>query len=191
MHKGKARAQTREEKDWSRVLPSDLSLVWFADRTTGRLARVRLPREKGVGESPSDMASKESADASDRCSVWSPKLGCGLCDGFGLLVCKTEHCIIGQLDLEYLGKITTTTTNQPNKKQREGGRIPNFFKYWYAEGHFCVDYLRKWCPWVFCYGFYCCTSTLQILLLTRPSGQDVLKRRMVMPFLAAQITATA
>lgn len=140
-------AQTREERDWSRVLPSDLSLVWFADRTTGRLARVRLPLEKGVGESPSDMASKESADASDRCSDWSPKLGCGLCDGFGLLVCKTEHCVIGQLDLEYMGKITTRTTK---KKQREGGRIPNFFKYWYAEGHFCVDYLRKRCPWVFC-----------------------------------------
>lgn len=82
-------------------LPSDLSLVWFVDRTTGRLARVRLPLEKGTGESPSDMASKESADASDRCSVWSPKLGCGLCDGFGLLVCKTEYSIICLLEPEY------------------------------------------------------------------------------------------
>lgn len=88
------------EKDWSRLLPSDLSFVWFADRTTGRLARVRLPLEKGVGESPSDMASKESADASERCSVWSPKLGCGLWDGFGLLVCNTEYFLISLLKPE-------------------------------------------------------------------------------------------
>lgn len=88
------------EKGWSRLLPSDLSFVWFADRTTGRLARVRLPLEKGVGESPSDMASKESADASERCSVCSPKLGCGLWDGFGLLVCKTEYFLISILKPE-------------------------------------------------------------------------------------------
>lgn len=119
----------REERDWSRVLPSDLSLVWFADRTTGRLARVRLPLEKGVGESPSDMASKESADASDRCSVWSPKLGCGLCDGFGLLVCKTEHCVIGQLDLEYLGKITRTT-KQKTKRRRKNSKLLQILVCW-------------------------------------------------------------
>lgn len=158
--KGK-QAKSKEEKDWRRVLPSDLSFVWFADLTTGRLARVRLPLEKGVGESPSDMASKESADASERCSVWSPKLGCGLWDGFGLLVCKTEYFIIGVLKQEYGEK--------KKNKQREG-RSPNFFKYWYAEGHFCVGYLGKQCPWVFSYGFYSWTSISQILLLTRPWG---------------------
>lgn len=160
MHKWKTQAKSREEKHWSRVLPSDLSFVWFADRTTGRLARVRLPLEKGVGESPSDMASKESADASERCSVWSPKLGCGLWDSFGLLVCKTEYLLLVYWNWNMEGK----------KKQREEGRSPNFFKYWYAEGHFCVGYLGKQCPWVFCYSFYGCTSTLQILLLTRPWG---------------------
>lgn len=160
MHKWKTQAKSREEKHWSRVLPSDLSFVWFADRTTGRLARVRLPLEKGVGESPSDMASKESADASERCSVWSPKLGCGLWDSFGLLVCKTEYLLLVYWNWNMEGE----------KKQREEGRSPNFFKYWYAEGHFCVGYLGKQCPWVFCYSFYGCTSTLQILLLTRPWG---------------------
>lgn len=50
--------------------------------------------------------------------------------------------------------------NMGGKKQREEGRSPNFFKYWYAEGHFCVVCLGKQCPWVFCYGFYGCTSTL-------------------------------
>lgn len=119
------------EKGW-RLLPSDLSFVWFADRTTGRLARVRLPLEKGVGESPSDMASKESADASERCSVCSPKLGCGLWDGFGLLVCKTEYFLISILKPEY-----------GRKKNQRQGRSPNFFKYWYAGGHCCVDYLGK------------------------------------------------
>lgn len=123
-------------------LPSDLSLVWFVDRTTGRLARVRLPLEKGTGESPSDMASKESADASDRCSVWSPKLGCGLCDGFGLLVCKTEYSIICLLEPEY-----SCVWGGARVRERIEVRSPNFYKYWCTEGHSCV---RKQCPRVFC-----------------------------------------
>lgn len=70
-------------------LPRDLSFVWLVDLTTGRLARVRLPLEKGLGASPSDMASKESPDVSDKCSIGSPKLGgWGLWDSLGLLVCK-------------------------------------------------------------------------------------------------------
>ena len=58
-----------------RGLPRDLSFVWLVDLTTGRLARVRLPLEKGLGTSPSDMASKESPDVSDKCSTGSPRLG--------------------------------------------------------------------------------------------------------------------
>lgn len=72
------------------VLPSDLSFVWFVVLTTGRLARARVPLEKGVGDSPSNMISRESADASDKYSVWSPKLVCGLCVSFGLLVCEIQ-----------------------------------------------------------------------------------------------------
>lgn len=58
-----------------------------------------------------------------------PKLGCGLCDGFGLLVCKTEHCVIGQLDLEYLGKITRTT-KQKTKRRRKNSKLLQILVCW-------------------------------------------------------------
>lgn len=176
MHKVKTQAKSREEKDWSGVLPSDLSFVWFADRTTGRLARVRLPLEKGVGESPSDMASKESADASERCSVWSPKLGCGLWDGFGLLVCKTEHFIIGLLKPECGGK-------KP-KRRRSKSKFLQILVCW--RSFLCTLFKKTvslgillWFLWLYIHiANFIANKALRI--------RHVLRRCMVMPFLAAQ-----
>jgi len=181
MHKGKTQAKSREEKDWSRLLPSDLSFVWFADRTTGRLARVRLPLEKGVGESPSDMASKESADASERCSVWSAKLGCGLWDGFGLLVCKTKHFIIGLLKLEHGGK-------EP-KRRRKKSKLLQLLVCW--RSLLCSLFRKKVSLgillrflWLYIHiANFAANKALRI--------RHVLRRCTVMPFLAAQTTTTA
>lgn len=73
------------------IIPRERSFVWFVDRTTGRLARTRVPRVKPVGVSASDMASRDSREARERWSTWSPTLGCGLGPCFGLLLCRRRH----------------------------------------------------------------------------------------------------
>lgn len=45
-------------------IPKERSLVWLAERTTGKLARVRDPRVKATGTSHSDMTSTASRGAS-------------------------------------------------------------------------------------------------------------------------------
>lgn len=57
------------------VIPRERSFVWLVDRTTGRLARTRLPRVNPVGVSASDMASRDSREARERWSTWSATLG--------------------------------------------------------------------------------------------------------------------
>lgn len=64
--------ELKTQKQRVSTLPNDLSLVWLFDLTTGRLARERMPRVKAEGASPSDMASKDSRDAKERCSPGSP-----------------------------------------------------------------------------------------------------------------------
>lgn len=70
------------------AVPRERSLVWLVDRTTGRLARTRLPRVKPVGVSASDMVSRDSREARERWSTWSATLGWGLGQCFGLLLWK-------------------------------------------------------------------------------------------------------
>lgn len=74
------------------VIPRERSFVWLVERTTGRLARIRVPRVKPDGVSASDMVSRDSREASERWSTWSPTPpGCGLGPCFGLLLCKWRH----------------------------------------------------------------------------------------------------
>ena len=76
---------------WLSCSPSDLSLVWLVERTTGRLALERVPRVKALGGSPSDMASRDSKEATDKGSPWSPMPGWGLELCLGSLTWRGEN----------------------------------------------------------------------------------------------------
>lgn len=73
------------------AVPRERSFVWLVDRTTGRLARTRLPRVKPVGVSASDMVSRDSREARERWSTWSATLGWGLGPCFGLLLWRGKQ----------------------------------------------------------------------------------------------------
>lgn len=75
-------------------LPSERSLVWLVERTTGRLARERLPLVKAEGASASDMVSRDSRE---RCSGCSPTMELlGPCAG--LLLWRGEEEKEGKLE---------------------------------------------------------------------------------------------